>query len=167
MWTWLRRLFGGAPSSARTRWPGHEGPDAAAELVAGQVGGWSADELVLLLGHSQAPVRDLARAGLQRQGLAALPALLRGLDHHDSEVGKGSAELLGEFGHPDAVRPLLKAMKFNARPVQIAARRALVRLGSLSLPALVEARGETNPWLRQQIEGAIAEIQAGQPAPSP
>jgi hypothetical protein len=61
----------------------------------------------------------------------------------------------------EAVPPLLIALKYDARPTQGAARKALARLGALAVPALEAARDEPQPWVRQQIEELLSEINAG------
>jgi HEAT repeat protein len=111
-----------------------------------------------LLQDPHTVVREAAQAGLRQHGLRALPVLLSGLNHSNDQIAQQSADLLGELQNPDAVQPLLKALKYNPRPVQLAARRALIRCGPLALDALKEAEDEPQPWVRRQIEDILAEI---------
>jgi HEAT repeat protein len=119
---------------------------------------WAYPELLRLLQDPHTVVREAAQAGLRQQGPRALPVLLSGLNHSDDQIAQQSADLLGELHHADAVQPLLKALKYNPRPVQLAARRALIRCGPLALDALREAEIEPQPWVRRQIEDILAEI---------
>jgi HEAT repeat protein len=138
-------------------------PDVRRE-AAEQFGGipevWAAEELLRLLTDLFTPVRDAARASLRRQGAAAVPVLLQGLSHPRLEVSVASADLLGEFPAQEAIEPLLVALKFSERPVQLAAGRALGRCGLLAVPALRAGLNEPQPWVRAQIAAALAEAEA-------
>src|SRR5204862_2856334 len=98
-------------------------------------------------------------------GPAAVPALVAGLNHGDPVIASSAAELLGELKQPEGIAPLITTLKFAARPVQMGARRGLIRLGTAAVPALEEARAESGGaegvWLRRQIEEILAEIRAG------
>ena len=137
-------------------------PDAR-RAAAGQLGEipevWAAEELVRLLADLYTPVRDAARAALRRQGPAAVPVLLQGLSDPRPGVGVASAELLGECPAPEVVGPLLLALKFSDRPVQLAAGRALGRCGPLAVPLLRAGLDEPQPWVRAQIAAALAEAE--------
>jgi HEAT repeat protein len=143
-----------------------QSPDPALrERSAGLLGGrpeeQAAQELVNLLQDTHSGVRAAACSALRQQGPGALNSLLAGLNHPNPGVAKVTAELLGELNRPEAVEPLLQTLKYGARPAQLAARRALERLGPLALDPLREAAGEPQPWVRQQIVEAVARITAG------
>src|SRR5262249_19117117 len=108
---------------------------------------WAVDELARLLADRSEPVRQAAADGLRQCGIGAYPQLLGALNHADPGVGVLAAELLGALGRAEAAEPLLAALSFAARPVQIAARRALEQLGPLAVPALHAARTEAQPWV--------------------
>lgn len=110
-----------------------------------------------------APVRESAKESLRKYGAHALDALLHGLNQADANVAQASAELLGELGRPEAVQPLLVALKYSQRPVQLAAKRALARLGPVAKPDLEAARGEPQPWVRAQIEEVLAQVSSAPP----
>jgi hypothetical protein len=77
-------------------------------------------------------------------------------------VGEVAAELLGELHHPDSLEPLVTALKFGTRPVQLAAKRALQAFGPAAVPALHSAQGEQQPWLRRQIEEILEKIRTAE-----
>jgi HEAT repeat protein len=171
MWAWLRRLFGGAddhrPSLAGlARQAAHANPGLR-ELAAVRLGesgeAAAAEPLLGLLGDTHSGVRAAALASLRWLGPAAAAALRQGLGHSDPAVGEACADLLAGLRDPDAVAPLLEALKFSPRPVQLASRRALERLGETALPALEASRSEPQPWVRRQIEEAIDTIRRASP----
>jgi hypothetical protein len=61
---------------------------------------------------------------------------------------------------------LILSLKFAPRPVQLAAKRSLTKLGALAVPALLAARDEPQPWIRQQVNEILAE-QSPPPTPEP
>lgn len=136
--------------------------EAAAAALATSTEPWAGDVLLQLLVDSHTPVRAAAREALRTRGPAAVPELLRGLSHADQELALVSAELLGGVPSADVVGPLVLALKFAPRPVQLAAKRALTKLGALAVPALLAARDEPQPWIRQQVNEILAE----QPPPA-
>jgi HEAT repeat protein len=73
-------------------------------------------------------------------------------------VGQAAAELLGELRAAEAVEPLLLALKYEKRPVQLAAARALVQVGEPAVEALETVRNDPQPWVRARIEAILAEI---------
>ena len=107
------------------------------------------------------------RAALLKRGVLAAPELLSGLNHADVEVAKVSAELLGELRAVEVVRPLVVALKFAPRPVQVAARRALARLGRLAVPELEAVREDPQYWVRQQVAEILGEIRGSAETPAP
>jgi HEAT repeat protein len=133
---------------------------AAAEL--GRIGqGWAAERLLPLLADTHSIVREASRQALRLQGAAALPTLLQGLNAPQDEVASAAAELLGELRDERAVGPLLEALKYARRPVQLAAGRALGQCGAVAVPMLRAALSETQPWVRRQVERALATAEAG------
>jgi HEAT repeat protein len=171
MLAWLRRLlFGPArpPLPPLVQQARSEDPQArqqAAAQLAGVSEVWAIDELARLLADRSERVRDAAADSLRQFGIGAYPQLLDALNHPDPGAGVKAAELLGALGRAEAVEPLLIALKFAARPVQLAARRALEQLGPLAVAALEGARDEANPWLCQQIDLTMRQIRASTPSP--
>ncbi|MDB5311718.1 MAG: hypothetical protein JWO38_5920 [Gemmataceae bacterium] len=176
MFRWLLRVVGGSRSA-----PGREHPLASQarsdavterEAAAGPLATipelWAGDLLLTLLQDPVPGVRTAAKEALRTRGLIAAPELLTALNHSDVEVATVAAELLGGLRVPEVVRPLVVALKFNPRPVQMAARRALVGLGPIAVPVLEAAREDPQYWVRQQVAEILAEIQGGpRPAPEP
>ena len=165
MWHWLRRRITPAGAEnppellSQAKSTDEEIRRASAERLATVTEPWAGPALLDLLGDGHSVVRQAATDAFRRLGSGAAPILQKGLDHAVPEVGRASAELLGEVGSSDAADPLLVALKYGPRPVQIAAKKALIKLGSASVPSLESARDETHPWVRQQIEEALAAIQ--------
>jgi HEAT repeat protein len=131
---------------------------AAAAGLAAATEPWAGPALITLLGDPHTSVREAAAAAVRRLGPTAAPVLQKGLDHPTPDAAAASAELLGELGSAGHAGPLLVTLKYAQRPVQLAARRALIRLGPAAIPAL--DTGETHPWVRQQIEEIRTAIQA-------
>jgi HEAT repeat protein len=156
---WLWRLGTSSPIQDSYGQDPQKRQRAAEQLGAVKEAG-AAERLLDLLRDPSSLVRDAAKASLRQQGPADVAVLLGGLNDSDPEVGKTAAELLGVLGRPETIPPLLTALKYNARPVQIAARRALEAFGPAAIPALENARSETQPWVRQQIEEALAQIRS-------
>jgi HEAT repeat protein len=128
----------------------------------------AAAALVPLLNDAHTPVREAAASSLRAMGGAALPALLAGLKRSDDDAAAASAGLLGDLGDAAAVEPLIVALKFSARPVQLAAKRALIRLGAPAAEALRgEAADDAQPWLRQQVADVLEQVAvAGKAGPA-
>ena len=170
MWDRLFRLVGIRLTPPLVRKSRHRDPavrQQAAEEMARVREPWAVPALVELLGDTHTPVRDAAAAALRVWGPAAVPGLIVGLGHGRHEIGRAAAELLGESNDPEVVRALLVAIKYNARPVQMEARRALVRIGPPAVPALEAAKTDSHPWVRQQAAEALAEIQGRTVLPVP
>src|SRR5262245_38081869 len=85
--------------------------------------------LLLLLRDTHTSVRESARQALREGGAPGVSALLEGLNGPEAEIGTACAEVLGERPVPEAVEPLVTALKYAHRPVQLAAKRALTKLG--------------------------------------
>jgi HEAT repeat protein len=173
MWGWLRRLFGGS-AGPRLRVLLRQVRDADPETrrqAAVQLGAVAdpraMEELVSLLQDTHTTVREASAASLRQFGVTTFPALRRGLDHANPDIARVAAELLGELRQVEAVEPLLIALKYSARPVQLAAKRALVQCGGLAVPFLEAARTEPQPWVRQQIEEILGQIEPGNTSAQP
>ena len=83
-----------------------------------------------------------------------------------AEVATASVALLSELENPAAVEPLIVALKYSPRPVQLAAKRALVRLGAVAVEAVRAAAEDPQPWVRQQCLEVLEQIAAGNGASS-
>ena len=168
MLRWLRQVFA-RPAAVPVLLRQATSPDAdqrgaAAEDLAASAEPWAGPALLALLGDSHTAVRTAATGALRRRGPAAAPLLQAGLDHSSPDVARTAADLLGEVGSGDHAAALLVTLKYAQRPVQLAARGALIRLGPAAVPALDAGTGETHPWVRQQIEEIRAAIRQ---APTP
>jgi HEAT repeat protein len=170
MWGWLHKIFGFKPPLPSLVRQACSLDPAARQQAAEQLGAvpesWAAAQLIELLGDSHSVVRETARASLSRRGADGFAALRQGLGHANSEVAAASAELLGALNTAEAVGPLLTALKYAARPVQLASRRALEQLGQLAIPSLEAVLNEPQPWVRKQIEETLSHIKARMIPPS-
>jgi HEAT repeat protein len=164
MFGWLQQLLGSLfapdvpPLVRQARSPDALVRRQAAVELGTVLESWAAELLLSLLEDTHSAVREAAGESLRRLGPASVSVLLEGLNHANPQVGQAAAELLGEFGHPRSVGPLLTALKYAPRPVQVACKRALIRLGSVAVPALEAAREEPQPWVRRQIEDILAAV---------
>jgi HEAT repeat protein len=122
----------------------------------------AAPELIRLLEDLNTPVREAAQNALRQLGPAVQDPMLAALNHSNPVVGKFAAAALGEMERPEVVGPLVTALKYATRPVQMACRRALVRLGPLAVPGLHPAVDDPQPWLRQQAREILAELAASE-----
>jgi HEAT repeat protein len=140
-------------------------PDAnqrqqAAVALAGFRDERSAVALVALLKDSHTAVREAASASIRAFGPVALGALLEGMKDPNADVATASVALVGELENPAAVEPLIVALKYSPRPVQLAAKRALVRLGAPAADAVRAAAEDPQPWVRQQFADVLEQIAA-------
>jgi HEAT repeat protein len=168
MLAWIRRRWHDyqarrelARLCAQARSPDPAAREQGAGLLGQRPEEQAAQALIPLLQDAHTGVRTAARSALLQQGASALNPLLAGLNHPNPDVARVAAELLGELNRPEAVEPLLQTLKYAPRPVQLAARRALERLGPLALDRLRAAGDEPQPWVRQQIAEIVARITAG------
>jgi HEAT repeat protein len=166
---WLGRVLGGSrpadaepPPAVQARSDDAAQREAAAGRLAAVPELWAGELLLKMLQDPSGGVRAVAKEALRKRGVLAAPELLTGLNHADPQLAATAAELLGEMRVADVVPPLLVALKFSDRPVQIAARRALARLGPLAVPALQAAKEDPQYWVRQQAAEILAEIETAQ-----
>jgi HEAT repeat protein len=120
----------------------------------------AAPELIRLLEDLHTPVREAAQNALRQLGPAVREPMLEALNHSNPEVGKFAAEALADLGGPEVVGPLIAALKYAPRPVQMACRRALIRIGPVAVPALQAAVDDPQPWLKQQVREILLELGA-------
>jgi HEAT repeat protein len=115
--------------------------------------------LLVLLRDTHTVVREAARQALATGGPAGVSALIEGLNGPDAEIGQACAEVLGERKAPEAVGPLVTALKFAARPVQLAAKRALMSFGPAAAEEVKQAAADPEPWVRRQAEEILAAVE--------
>jgi HEAT repeat protein len=128
----------------------------AAKEMAAHAEHWAISALLKLLTDVYGTVREAAKTSLVKIGPPAVTGLLEGLNHANHDLGKTCAEILGEIQSPEAIEQLILTLKFGSRPVQLACRKALERIGAAAKGPLEAARGETQPWVREQIEAILS-----------
>lgn len=165
MWGWLQNLFSKFQPSPlqrmerRVKNPDPEVRREAAENLASEEDPEVSRILISLLNDPYESVKSASRNSLIRQGTNATDALIEGLKHGSDEVSCTCADLLGEFRVAQAVDPLLRVLKFGTRPIQLASKKALIQIGSAAVPALEAVLDESQPWVQQQIQDALTQIQ--------
>lgn len=173
MFKWFARWLGlGKPTSSRglreqVRDDDPQQRRLAAEALGAVAEPWACDDLLLLVKDMISEVRDTARESLRRQGLAAVPVLIKALENGDPQIAVPAAEMLSELKHPDAVRPLLLVMKFGSLEIRAAAIRTLIRYGSAAVKELEVAIQDPDPWTRMRGEEILAQIRAAENASAP
>jgi len=86
------------------------------------------EHLVDLLGNRRVALRRMARLGLSRFGPRATPVLINALSDGNFWRRMNAASLLGEFGRPEAAKPLLPLLADPVLAVRVAAHSALTRI---------------------------------------
>lgn len=175
MLKWLARALGlGAealPSRRSLTWQVRAADPVVRSHVAEQLADlgepWACDLLLVLFKDMIPDVRAAARGALRRHGNAATGVLIKALEDADPKVAVPAAELLGELGDLDAIRPLLLVMKFSSPEIRAAATRALVRYGRSAIPGLLLACEDPDPWTRTRGEEILAAIQLAESSAPP
>ncbi len=101
-----------------------------------------------------------------REGTAAVSALIRALGFQDSQLRAKAAETLGSLRSQEAVGALLQALRDHSRPVQEAAARALVNIGSPALDGLEEALAFYDASVARLAAGALGQMGSARSVPS-
>jgi HEAT repeat protein len=95
------------------------------------------------------------RAAAEESPLARLSRQVTGPDRVAAEE---AARQLGELRHPEAVGPLLLALKFGAHPVRLAAVRALEQIGREGEEQLRAALSDPYPYVRNEARRILAQL---------
>jgi HEAT repeat protein len=164
MWSWLMSLFGPDKRSPeglvqQLNSPKPEVRTEALKTLATVKEPWAVGVLLPFLGHPDATLSAAVRADLLARGAAIVPAVSTRIDRSDPATAKQLLELLADLKIAEAVPVLLQALKFSTRPTQLVAKQALIRTGTVAVPAL-EACDEANPWVQKQIEDILAAVRA-------
>jgi hypothetical protein len=162
MWSWLMNLLGLGPTpkrmARRLQSPRPEVRLEAIKTLATIPKPWAMELLFPLLDHADTALSAAARADLLSRGAALVPVVSGRIDRSDPATAKRLLELLADLKIPEAAQSLLQTLKYSERPSQLAAKQALIRCGSVAIPALEQAREEPNPWLKRQIEEVLTAL---------
>ncbi len=114
----------------------------------------------------------MGNVGLRDLPRPAVPALVAALgDARDAQVRASAAEALGRIGPPAsvAIPALVAALKHAAGEVSDAAASALVMLGLVAAPALIEAVTDDDARLQPRATTVLMKIVTAPPGsfPSP
>ena len=126
------------------------------------VGTGAIEPLVALLGDKEFGARANASAGLRRFGAAALPKLIKALEHENDTVVREAARTLERFG-PDAAlaAPTLGKLIRDAKPGAREAATALRHIGSggkAAIPDLLVALQSKNDLLAIAAAEALSGV---------
>lgn len=146
----------------KSRSPDAEARKEAALELAETQSSEAISALMELLKDTHQVVREAAQESLLMQGQAFPEPLIKGLDHPSAQVAEAVAMLLGQLQQPQAIRPLITTLKYAPRPVQMAARRALIQMGAIALEPLEAALTDSHPWVKQQAGEIVKAIRAQQ-----
>jgi len=126
-------------------------PDAAriAQLIAG-------------FGEEEREARDAARRELVKIGTPAVPDLLIALEDSEMRVRVEAAKALGAIKDPRAAEPLAELLDEPSSEFSDAVYHALPRLGSLAVPAIVDALENSDSLARRRAVRLLGFI--GDPA---
>ncbi|HMA33661.1 MAG TPA: HEAT repeat domain-containing protein [Chloroflexia bacterium] len=119
--------------------------------------------LDVLLGHavfaSDPDVRSGAVEAILARGPATSPRLLQILQRGRNRQRVEAAYVLGEAGRPEAVEPLVRALKDRNWEVRFEAAGALGRLGdTMAVPPLIERLNDDNEAIRGYAAWALGEL---------
>lgn len=89
---------------------------------------------------------------------SATPALIEALNDPVQAVRLQAAKALGRVGSPSAVPALLHALHDADEQMGSQIFSALVQLGHVAVPGLVEASSSTSAWMRWQCMRALGDI---------
>ena len=119
--------------------------------------------------HRTPIIREVELAALSRLGPPTVPLILKGMRDDDAQVRKSADEALIHIGPPAAPR-LIAALKQGDVNTRIDAARVLWLLCSIGLrptsddvtrttvTALIEALGDSEPRVRENVVEALASI---------
>jgi hypothetical protein len=110
--------------------------------------------------HDRRPaVRETAMHTLGLMGSrSAVPELIQALHDPVPSTREQAAKALGRSGSPEAVPTLLDALHNADEPQSNQIFKALVNLGHLAVPALLDASQSNSSWMRWQSVRALGEI---------
>lgn len=118
--------------------------------------------LLPALRDTRPAVRETAMHLLGMMGSrAAIPELISALHDPAPNMRQRAIEALGRSGSPDAVPALLNALHGSDEQQGSQIFQALVTLGHIAVPGLLEASQSRSAWIRWQSIRALGEIHDG------
>ncbi|MCD6567584.1 MAG: HEAT repeat domain-containing protein [Dehalococcoidia bacterium] len=114
--------------------------------------------LIASLGEKDAQARQSAYESLVSIGKPATTLLIEALSSHGKRIRREAASALGEIGDPEAVTALTNLLGDKDGLLNKCARDALVSIGKLSVPSLIEASADKNKQVRWNVAKALGEI---------
>ena len=99
-------------------------------------------------------------------GSAAVPGLMEALGDTEGTVRRMAASVLGRLHDPRSLEPLRMALYDTHFDVCQAAAESLAAFGAAALPALLEALGHPEAWIRQQAVMGLGQMRDPQIAPA-
>ena len=133
----------------------------AEAIQLGQQGAAGLSLLAELLVHHETDVRFWAVRGLWANGSAAAVKLLtEALQDPEEMVRSGAAMALGELKAEIAMASLAKVLTADPSACGNHAADALAKIGEAAAPALVEAMGHEQSWVRVRAAKALIPVQS-------
>ena len=136
--------------------------DLATGLDDGRTAPLVARQLAQMQAASTSSQRNRIAVGLVKMGPPAMPALVAMLGKPDEVTAHDAARLLGQFAHPAAVLPLVRALRHDGRAypaINIAAAEGLGDLRHLAAVPLLAQALRWNDWqLRREAMRALGKI---------
>jgi HEAT repeat protein len=123
-----------------------------------QTGSSDIKSLIASLGEKDATKRQSAYESLVSMGKAATDSLIEALPSSRERMRHEIISALGEIGDPRAVTPLVKLLGDKDGLTRKLSREALVAIGQLSVPALIEASESKSKEVRWGAAKALGEI---------
>ena len=97
---------------------------------------------------------------------AAIPALLKALEHPDTDVRRSAANALGQIGSTDSIPGLLKALEHPDTDVRRSAVNALSQIGSIdSIPGLLDVLEDPDADVRRKTVDALGQLSSAEAIP--
>ena len=114
--------------------------------------------LIIALNDKVLSVRESSKQALLKIGEQSISPLAQALREESSDVRKATAEVLGEFNDPGSVENLIEALKDENPEVQMASKRALLKLGEYAVEPLIRAMGRGDSAIRKNVSEVLGEI---------
>ncbi len=124
------------------------------------------EQLVPLLKHRNAHIREQARNALLRFGRSAIPPLIQLLSSPEEQTRWEAAKVLSDLHRPEAAPALVGALIDPSRDVRWLAAEGLIMIGSPALPPLLHGLIEHSDtiWMRQGATIVLHALWAGENA---
>ena len=127
-----------------------------AAVALGEIGNPTATPaLIAALNDENWEVRANVTIALGKMDHAAVPALVAALEDQDAQVRRNATRALGDIGDPTAAPGLIGVLNDEDWEVRAGAAVALGGMGSVAVPALIEALKDENEYAEAMATWAL------------